>query len=513
MTAGCGGILFAAEQSIGIDIMSRPRLILEETDPNPNMLSTAVSTSLGLGAIFGALIWGLIANERSKKSAIYFSMAVFLVGMSLQYISPDFNSFFTRMVSGLAGGILAVLVPNYIAEISRPRDRGRNVVLGYLAFVIGTVVLDIVWVYMRGWMENYGWESPYPPTIWRWRARLGVQCLFATITLFFLRSLPETPRHHLTGNPPKVEDGLKVLARLGTLSEDNRMVTEEWRVIQQEHAVYTENQRKIMSLYRRIFLPLIECFKGKYSTRTGILILLATSQHFASQYFVYDHNFNRVQALTLNTFFRPFNLPISPSDPRIYSVVGIFTCFMTMDRCGRKGLLTCGSFAMSVLLLMFYGIDGLAWDSLGMGRALALLYNLVFFATWAPVTLAIASEIYPPYVRAMGISIFVCVSLMLKIVTNYWAYVYAQNDTVFSVLRSFSVFSRFLYVDQIAQSLCCFVVGCVVHFYVPETMGRTDEEMDVLFARGRREEDKDEGIELRSLDGGDAGGPRREPMI
>ncbi|CAG8973148.1 hypothetical protein HYALB_00008679 [Hymenoscyphus albidus] len=479
LTAGCGGILFAAEQSTGIDIIHRPGLNLEETD---TLLSpAAVSTSLGLGAIFGALIWGV--------------------------------------VSGLAGGILAVLVPNYIAEISRPRDRGRNVVLGYLAFVIGVVVYVIVWVYMKVSTEqadNHSWERPYPSKIWRWRAKLGVQCLFATVTLSFLLSLPETPRHHLTGHLPKVEDGFKVLAQLRALSEDNRTVAEEWRVIQQEHASYTENQRKIMSLYRRIFLPLIECFKGTYSTRTAILVFLAASQHLASLFFVYDHNFNRVQAYTLNTFFGPFHLPTGPFDPRLYTAVGIFACFMEIDRCGRKVLLTCGSFAMSVLLLVYSGVDGLGHDSLGMGRGLALLYNLVIFATWAPVTLTMASEIYPPYVRAMGISMFVCVSLVFKILTNYWAYVCAQNDTAFSIFSPFGLFSHFRYVDQIAQSLCCCVVGCVVHFYVPETKGKTDEEvdeeMDTLFAKGERSEDKDEGIELRSLDGEDAGDPRRESL-
>jgi MFS family permease len=97
-----------------------------------------ITSWVTLGALFGALVGGGLADRRSRKSVLIFSSYLFLIGAIVQAVAPGVAILVVgRFVIGFGVGMASVAAPMYVAESSAPATRGRFVSGYQLAITIG----------------------------------------------------------------------------------------------------------------------------------------------------------------------------------------------------------------------------------------------------------------------------------------------------------------------------------------------------------------------------------------
>ncbi|QSZ33915.1 hypothetical protein DSL72_005489 [Monilinia vaccinii-corymbosi] len=142
-----------------------------------------------LGAIFGAFLFGHLADHIGRINSTFSATILALVGGALQAAAQNAGWIMgARVITGMGTGGLMAVVPVYIAEISPANHRG-----GFLGYVFIANYLGISLAY---WL-NFGLayiEAGNSEV--RWRFLLAFQCLPALLLLAGVRLLPDSPRYH-----------------------------------------------------------------------------------------------------------------------------------------------------------------------------------------------------------------------------------------------------------------------------------------------------------------------------
>jgi MFS family permease len=94
-----------------------------------------------LGAFLGALNYGWIADKISRKYSIIVTVVIFIIGSVLQTAAVDYAMLTTAgLIGGIGIGMLSMVAPLYISEVSPPEVRGTLLVLEEFSIVSGIVV-------------------------------------------------------------------------------------------------------------------------------------------------------------------------------------------------------------------------------------------------------------------------------------------------------------------------------------------------------------------------------------
>ena len=102
-----------------------------------------LTSILELGAWFGALLSGFMAESASRKYAILIATCIFILGVVVQTtaVSGGHSSILGgRFVTGMGVGSLSMIVPMYVAEIAPPEVRGSLVALQQLSICAGIMI-------------------------------------------------------------------------------------------------------------------------------------------------------------------------------------------------------------------------------------------------------------------------------------------------------------------------------------------------------------------------------------
>ncbi len=134
-----------------------------------------------VGQIFGALLFGWIAERYGRMPAMISSIALFAVMSIACAFAWDYNSFFIfRFIQGIGLGGEVPVAATFIIEMAGAKNRGRFVLLYELIFPIGLLAAAIAGRLM---VPTWGWQSMF---------YLGA--LPAVIALVLRFVLPESPR-------------------------------------------------------------------------------------------------------------------------------------------------------------------------------------------------------------------------------------------------------------------------------------------------------------------------------
>lgn len=96
---------------------------------------------LTLGAMFGALINGPLADRLSRRWDLLLANIVFLIGSIIQCSAVNVAMIFVgRFIAGLARGQLSMVVPLYLSELAPPNIRGSLVALQQLGITVGIMI-------------------------------------------------------------------------------------------------------------------------------------------------------------------------------------------------------------------------------------------------------------------------------------------------------------------------------------------------------------------------------------
>ena len=151
LVAGLGGLLFGVD----VGIISGALPYLEATSGlNAGQLSFIVAAVL-LGGVISTLFAGLLADFFGRKPMMIFSGVLFVVSVPVIALSHSYGGLiFGRLLQGISGGLIGVVVPLYLAECLSAADRGKGTGIFQWLLTLGIVAAAVIGYYFSGRVED-----------------------------------------------------------------------------------------------------------------------------------------------------------------------------------------------------------------------------------------------------------------------------------------------------------------------------------------------------------------------
>jgi MFS family permease len=182
---------------------------------------------LELGAWFGTMYSGFLAEILSRKYAILVNVAIFIIGVVIQCtsVSAGHSAILGgRFITGMGVGSLSMIVPMYNAEIAPPEVRGALVGLQQLSITLGIMIS--FWIdYGTNFIGGTGASQKEAS----WLLPLALQLAPAVLLGVGMLFMPFSPRwlvHH-----SREAEAHSVLARLRGLPQDHELIELEFAEI------------------------------------------------------------------------------------------------------------------------------------------------------------------------------------------------------------------------------------------------------------------------------------------
>ena len=142
--AGLGGLLYG----IDIGIIGGALPYLEATSGlNAGQISIIVAAVL-LGSVFSTLFAGMLADWMGRRPLMIWSGLAFVVSIPIIALSHGYGPlFFGRLLQGISGGLVGIVVPLYLAECLSPADRGKGTGAFQWLLTFGIVAAALIGIY------------------------------------------------------------------------------------------------------------------------------------------------------------------------------------------------------------------------------------------------------------------------------------------------------------------------------------------------------------------------------
>lgn len=274
--AGLGGLLYGVD----IGIVAAALLYLGKTvNLTVDQKSMIVAAVLG-GSMLSSPVAGFLADRFGRKRMMVFSGLMFVVSVGLIVTSASFVQLFMgRILQGMSGGIIAVVVPLYLVETLRADFRGRGTGIFQFMCTFGIVMASLIGYYYTHhaeWViahatgnqalilaaEDHAWRNMFMAIIYP-----GV--LFFGGSLF----LGESPRWLFRRG--KTEEALRALQRSCSREEAERELA-EMQMLAKEQKADTTHGASGSLLRRKYVIPfLLTCAVLSLNTGTGINSVLS----------------------------------------------------------------------------------------------------------------------------------------------------------------------------------------------------------------------------------------------
>ena len=110
-------------------------------------LSIIVAAVL-LGSVFSTLFAGVLADWMGRKPLMVLSGLTFVVSIPVIALSHGYGPlFFGRLLQGISGGLIGVVVPLYLAECLAASNRGKGTAIFQWMLTLGIVAAAFVGIY------------------------------------------------------------------------------------------------------------------------------------------------------------------------------------------------------------------------------------------------------------------------------------------------------------------------------------------------------------------------------
>ena len=171
------GALFGYDQGV----ISGALRGIKSTFSLSSLLVEVVTSWVTLGALFGSLAGGELADQFGRERTVLIAGAMFTSGALVQAFAPDMVVLVAgRLVVGAGVGVAAVAAPLYAAELAPAAVRGRFVSCYQLAITIGIFFAYLV----DGWLSEKG----------AWRVMLGASAVPGLLLFGVALAAPRSPR-------------------------------------------------------------------------------------------------------------------------------------------------------------------------------------------------------------------------------------------------------------------------------------------------------------------------------
>ncbi len=370
VVAGLGGLLYGVD--VGIIAGALP--YLEATSGlNAGQLSFVVAAVL-LGSVISTLFAGLLADWMGRKSLMTLSGIMFVVSIPMIALAHGYGPLvFGRLLQGVSGGLIGVVVPLYLAESLVAASRGKGTGIFQWLLTLGIAAAAIVGFYFSFRVDQVAKLGDaaklfaFKDTAWR-----GIFWVSLPPGLFFVIGsfmVAESPRWLLRRG--KREAAYAALLRSRTSEQSDLELREMEEASAAEKRKTAAGTAATESLFRRKYvIPFVlACIILACNQATGINSIIAYNTNILLQSGLSDFPAHLGYVLfTLLNFFVTFG--------------GV----VLVDRKGRKFLLGVGTAGIIVSLIctgsLFRKTESLRLDAksavqslVTADQKLSLLYN------------------------------------------------------------------------------------------------------------------------------------------
>ena len=430
------------------------------------------SSSALIGCILGSAISGLFATRLGRKRSLFVAGVLFLLSALGSYCpeflffeagKPSFSLLIAfniyRVIGGIGVGLASAICPMYIAEIAPSNMRGTLVSWNQFAIIFGQLVVYFVNYMILGSHANpvielvNGVNSIMNPDAAAWTIETGWRLMFvsevvpAGLFALLILCVPETPRYlALVG---KDDAALKVLGRI---NGSQRAAT----ILSEIKATTHEKTEKLFTYgWLVIFIGIM---LSVFQQIVGINAVL----YFAPRIF---DTMGMGNPMVQTVIMGVINI--------LFTLLAVFT----VEKWGRKPLLIYGSIGMAL------GAFGVALSNLvaGMPAIVAvvsiMVYSASFMFSWGPICWVLISEIFPNTIRGAAVAVAVAFQ---------WIFNFIVSSTFLPMynMRLGEMGDKFGHMFAYAlYGVICVVAAIFVWKLVPETKGKTLEEMNNLWRK------------------------------
>lgn len=401
-----------------------------------------VTSAILVGAVVGALSCGKLSSVLGRRYTVMIVAAIFAVGVIASGLSPNALALGgARLVLGFAVGGASQIVPVYIAELAPPEKRGRLVTFFNISIGIGILTAALVGTFLQD--------------IWSWRVMFAVAAIPAVVLLVGMLPLPESPRW-LVGKKRLKEAHLA----LDAVRETTHEVRREIKAIQRVHE---KARRKSSGSWRDLAQPWL---------RPALVVGLGIAA------------FTQLSGIEMMIYYTPTFLTDAgfSRDTALHSALGVAAIYLVLtiigkllvDRIGRRKLtlyMIPGAVLSLVLLGLMFRLD--AQGGQHGWLIVACLFAFMVFNSGGIQVIGwlIGSEVYPLGVREKASSLH---AAML------WGSNLLLTATALSMVNLLGIGGAMWFYALL--NLLGFVF---IYFMLPETKGRSLEEIETSLKEGR----------------------------
>ncbi|KAI0020983.1 general substrate transporter [Xylariomycetidae sp. FL0641] len=438
-----------------------------------------IGSLLTLGAFLSSLVAGIFAHYFGRKTALWLACLLNMVACIIQISTTSKAAVYIgRLILGLANGFLVTFSNIYTAEAAPAHLRAVMVAMFSEWVNIGSIVGAATTNATQKRLDKASYQIPL--------GTLFIVPAFLAIGLLFV---PESPRYLLyTG---KVNEAKHALKRLRGDSLHEEQFELEWV----EMVKGIEEEKRTAGT-----IGPLDMFKGTELRRTLLCYGVIATQTGAGSWFVisYSTYFMIVAGLSVDEAFR-YSVMNST-----LGLVGVNVGMVLMRHVmGRRTILMTGAVVQGCAMLAMAISATVAYGTLP-GRncliAFSAIYMFSYNAFVGDATYPTATEMVSTRLRSWSVGSAISLGYFLAWLTSFFSPYFINPENL-------NWGAKYGYIWAGAN------LACLVFFYlcVPETKGRTLEEIDELFANRvpvRRFKDFETTIveeALKEIEGHDVG--------
>lgn len=453
VVAALGGFLFGYDAAVISGTISQvtARFSLDEIQ-----VGWFVGCAL-IGSIIGVLMAGKLSDRWGRKvtmlvAAVFFSVS----GIACAFVGSFEQLVVARILGGIGIGVVSIVSPLYISEVSIAQYRGRPVSLYQLAVTIGFLGayltnFQLLHFSQSGAVLNTGWMNlVFVSEVWR--GMLGFCSLPAILFFCIIFFIPESPRWLILKGRDERAVGIFRKIYLSEVEVDTQLQDTK-SVVQSE----TKSDWKFLlqpGIFKAVLIGAAIAILGQFMGVNAVLYYGPTIFEEAGLSGG-DALFSQVLVGIVNV---------------VTTVIAVFI----IDKVGRKKLVYYGvsGMVLSLLLIGFYFHFS---ESMGLPNSFLLFFFLFYVFCCAisisAVIFVLLSEMYPTRIRGMAMSI---AGFAL------WIGTYLVGQLTPWMLQNLTPTGTFL-----LFALMCVPYMLIVWKLIPETTGKSLEEIERYWMKKR----------------------------
>ncbi|KAA8652374.1 hypothetical protein EYZ11_007080 [Aspergillus tanneri] len=398
-----------------------------------------------LGAIVGALGSGFAYDRFGPRVMLATCSGLSIASVFLQFFSHTPAQLFVgQLVNGAIIAFYPICASAYVGEVTPLVLRGFAATMTNLAFCVGSLIAS-------GILKSTASMN----SVWSFKIPIATQWALPCVILLLVGFCPDPP--YWLCRKGRHDDAAASLRRLATPGVDvSRRLAHIQETLRLEQSFQEDRPQYV------------ECFRGPNLRRLLICVMAYSMQAFTGNvcFINYAVHFMEVAGLVSSDAFS-MNLGLTA-----IGFVGTCVSWLLLSYVGRRTIYLFGCSTLAVLLFIIGVVDlaprhsPTAWAQCG----IILLCTLVYDMSLGPFCYVLLTEVASARLRSLTIALATVTCFLWSVVFSVvipYAMNEDQGDWKGKVGFLFS-----------GTSFLC-LVYC--YWCLPETKGRTFEELDILF--------------------------------